>query len=234
MKEPAVPDSPFRVQLCFDQVIDALELVAAGPASERSAHARSLLEEIRPYPELREGITHISQVEQNQELIRRLLADYFPEVLTRNEIKAISLPYRNIIFNHTDRFRNILKGAGADFNINIRNIDPHQVYVLSCCLILREYYNTHLDVSKPFFYDIPTAAGITKHYRILYNADFLRILPTDKSIRLSEEDINLLMDNYDNLALWQEKFPRESWLLKGCAIMTLFDATVENAVPIFK
>jgi hypothetical protein len=42
------------------------------------------------------------------------------------------------------------------------------------------------------------------------------------------------MNNYSDLSLWKEKFPPESWVLKGFAIMTLFDATVENAVSLFK
>lgn len=234
MQVPAFPESPFKVQLSFSKVIEDLEKTAADPASERAGQARTLLADIARQPELREGITDVSQVEENRDLIGRLFADYFPAALTRNEIKAISLPYRDIIFNHTERFRNILKAAGEDFEINIRGFGEHQSYVLSCCLILNQYYQTHLDFSRPLFYDIPAANGITKHYRILYNADFLEILPTDRSVWLSQEDINLLINNYGDLGLWKEKFPPESWLLKGFAIMTLVDATVENAVSLFK
>jgi hypothetical protein len=45
-------------------------------------------------------------------------------------------------------------------------------------------------------------------------------MPTDKAIPLTTDDINLLMDNYDNIALWKEKFPKESWILKGFGIVT--------------
>ncbi|WP_158795569.1 GAF domain-containing protein [Pedobacter sp. L105] len=226
-------DTPFVVKLSFDHVIEGMEVQAEG-TGERAELARSLLKEVSQYPELREGITSADQVEQHSELISRLLTDYFPAVLTHNEIKAVSVPYRNVVFNHTERFRNILNAAGKEFEINIRDFDQHQFYVLSCCLILNEFYGTQLDFGRPLFYDIPTANGITKHYRILYNADYLEILATDKSLPISPEDIDLLLDNYDNLELWKEKFPKDSWLLKGFAIMTLFDATVENAVSIFK
>ncbi|MFD1817937.1 hypothetical protein SAMN04515674_101194 [Pseudarcicella hirudinis] len=227
-------DTPFRLQLCFCHIIENLEKVAANAAHGDSLRAQSLLEEVALYPELRNGITDISQVTGNKELIKRLLADYFPATLTLNEIKAINIPYTNIFFNHTERFRNILNAAGPDFDINIRDFDEHQYYVISCCLILNEYYGTRLDFNKPLFYDIPTAEGIIKHYRILYNADFLEILPTEKSVPLTPEDIEHLLNNYDDVALWKEKFPEESWIVKGFAIMTLFDATVENAVSILK
>lgn len=227
-------DTPFVIRLSFNPVIDDLDKVALNDSGERSLEAKALLKEIALHPELKVGITTMAQVEENAGLIKRLLHDYFPPVLGKNEIKGVSIPYRKLIFNHTERFKNILKAAGDDFDITIRDFDEHQFYVLSCCLILNEFYGTQLDFSKPLFYDIPDAKGIIKHYRILYNADYLEILPTEKSVPISQDDIDLLMNSYDNLELWKEKFPLESWTLTGFSIMTLFDATVENAVSIFK
>ena len=227
-------DSPFQVELCFYQLIENLEKLAADPSNDGAAHAQALLDDIAPYPELRDGLRDPAQLEQHAVLIRRLLADCFPAALTFNEIKAVALPYEAIIFNHTERFKNILRDAGPGFSINIRDFDVDQAYIASCCIILNEFYGTRLDFSKPLFYDIPTAEGIIKHYRILYNADFMDIFPTERSLPLSKEDIDLLLNSYDNIALWREKFPPQSWLLKGFTIMSLFDATVESAVSILK
>lgn len=232
----SLTDTPFQLQLCFPEVFNRLEKLAADSDTDTGIRARQLLQEAAPFPELRHGITDIQQITQNAPLIRRLLADYFPEALTLNEIKAVSIPFMDVVFNHSQRFQNILAaaGSGSSFSINIRDFDYHQYYVLSCCIILNEFYGTQLDFGKPLFFDIPTADGITKHYRILYNADFLEIYPTEKSVSLTEEDIDELRNSYDNLALWKEKFPKDSWVLKGFAIATLYDATVENAVSILK
>ncbi|HTB24878.1 MAG TPA: hypothetical protein VK711_05885 [Puia sp.] len=224
---PQFFDNPFQVRLSFHKIIERLE-------SSTPADRNGLLAGIEAHPELRDGITDISQIKDNEGLISRLLVELFPPSLTTNEIKAVSIPYQGLIFNYTERFRNILKAAGPSFDINIRDFNDHQFYILSCCMILNEFYNTQLGFNKPLFYDIPTADGIIKHYRILYNADFLEIIPTDRSIKLSENDIKLLIDNYDDLDLWKEKFPPESWILKGFGLISLFDATIENAVAILK
>ena len=234
MQLPLNTDTPFQIQVSFNQLLERLEKVAADPENDQYLRAKSLLEEAALCPELRTGITDVAQIEDNRDLIRRLLADLIPEALTLNEIKAISMPYRDFMFNRTQRFKNILRAAGPDFKFNIRGFDEHQFYVLSCCLILNEFYGTRLDFSKPLFYDIPTADGITKHYRILYNAEHLDIVPTDKVVPITAEDIDLLTNNYEDLALWKSKFPKESYLLKGFAIMSLYDATVENAVSLLK
>ncbi|MFC7772565.1 GAF domain-containing protein [Flavobacterium sp. GCM10027622] len=228
------PENPFQIKISFHKVLEALESIADSDVDYRSNYAKALLAETAPYPELREGITSMSQIHENEQLIQHLMADLFPTALTHNEIKAITIPFVNITFNYTERFKKILKDAGTDFDITIRDLDDRQFYIMSCCLILNVYYHQHLDFSKPLFYDIPDAEGIMKHYRILYNADFLEILPTDKAVQLTPEDIALLMDSFDNIAIWKEKFPVESWILKGFGIVVLFDATTENAVSNLK
>lgn len=231
---PQFADNPFQINLSFHKIIESLEGAAAKKSGPGTQKAKQLLKKIKPFPELREGIKSIDQINNNEALIAELLTDLFPPILSLNEIKAVSIPYLGLTFNYTGRFKNILKAAGTQFEFNIRDFDEHQFYIMSCCIILNTFYGTRLDFGKPLFYDIPTADGIVKHYRILYNADFLEIQPTEKAKMLSKDEIDQLMDNYDDLALWKEKFPPNSWQLNGFGIMTLFDATVENAVSSLK
>ncbi|MCL9804589.1 GAF domain-containing protein [Flavobacterium amniphilum] len=228
------PENPFQIKISFHKVLEALEEIAQSNVDYRSNYAKALIEKASAFPELRDGITDMKQIEDNSELINHLLADLFPTALTNNEIKAAAIPFLNFTFNYTARFKKILKEAGTDFDMAIRDFNDHHFYIMSCCLILNVYYNQHFDFSKPLFYDIPDAEGILKHYRILYNADFLEILPTEKSVPITQEDIDLLMDSFENFDLWKEKFPDGSWILKGFGIVSLFDATTENAVSNLK
>lgn len=227
-------ENPFQIKISFHKVLEALEEIAKSDVDYRSNYAKALIEKAAPFPELRNGITDIQQIEKNSVLINHLLADLFPTALTNNEIKAAAIPFLNFSFNYTERFKKILREAGTDFDMAIRDFDDHHFYIMSCCLILNVYYNQHFDFTKPLFYDIPDAEGIMKHYRILYNADFLEILPTENAVPITQEDIDLLMDSFDNFDLWKEKFPNGTWILKGFGIVSLFDATTENAVSNLK
>lgn len=227
-------ESPFKLQISFHKLIEHFEEVAATQTGPRADYARSILKEVAPFPELREGITKKEQIINNTEVIDHLLESLFPEILTGNEIKAVTIPFQDILFNQSKRFKGILSNAGDAFNIAFRDFDERQFYIMACCIILDDTYGTHLNFTKPLYYDIPTAEGILKHYRILYNADFLELTPTDKSVKLTPADIELLIDNYNNIDLWKEKFPVGSWVMKGFALITLFDATVESAVSSLK
>ncbi|AWA30293.1 GAF domain-containing protein [Flavobacterium magnum] len=227
-------DNPFEVQISFHKLLENLEAIAAADVDYRAHYAKGLLEAVAAVPELRDGIRDFSTIKFHTELIRNLLADLFPTALTNNEIKAITIPFHNITFNYSTRFQQILNNAGPDFDMEIRDFTDDSFYVMSCCMILNGYYGYNFDFSKPFFYDIPDAAGIMRHYRILYNADFIEIFPTEKSLPISAEEVDLLIDNFDNVALWKEKFPSKSWIMRGFGIMTLYDATVESAVSNLK
>lgn len=228
-----IGDSPFSLQISFHKLIEHFEEVAtqSGP---KAAYARAILEEVEPFPELRNGITNRDQIINNAEVISHLLETLFPEALTGNEIKAVTIPFQDILFNQTRRFQNILKSAGDDFNIAFRDFNENQFYIMACCIILDQHYGTHLNFTKPLYYDIPTADGVIKHYRILYNADFLELVPTENAVALTQDDVDRLVDNYNNIDLWKEKFPVGSWILRGFAMTNLYDSTVESAVSSLK
>lgn len=227
-------ESPFKTLISFHKVIESLEQIALSSIDFRSNYAKGLLKKVNAKPELREGIDNFDFIQENEELIKYLLADLFPTALTENEIKAVTIPFQNITFNYSERFKKIIKNAGQDIDMNIRDFDEHQFYAMNCALILNDYYNLKIDFGKPLFYDIPDENGVMRHYRILYNADFVEIFPTEDFKHLTESEINELVDNYDNIALWKEKFPLNSWILKGFVIISLVDVTVENAVSNLK
>ena len=227
-------DSPFKTLISFHKLIENLEEIAATNVDYRSNYAKALLQEIAPFPEFRSGVEDLNLILENETLIKHLLADLFPTALTNNEIKAVTIPFQNFSFNYTERFKKIVTDAGVSFDMAIRDFDEHQFYVMSCTMILNAFYDQKIDYNKPLFYEIPNAKAIMNQYRILYNADFIEIIPTEKAPKLTQDEIDFLIDNYENIDLWKEKFPNESWILKGFGIVSLFDSTTESSISKLK
>ncbi|MEJ5102434.1 GAF domain-containing protein [Chryseobacterium sp. MYb328] len=228
-------DSPFQVYISFKKYLDVLEHIRYNDRLEyRVNYAESLIERTRNFKELKEGFQDISILEKNEDLIRSLLNDLFPTGLTRNEIKAASIPLSNITFNYTERFKDILKDAGKDFEIELRNISDNEFYVFCCCLILQSYFKKDIKSTIPFYYDIPNKLGIMKHYKITVNSDFTEIYPTEEAKIPSDEIMDMLLENLDDFKLWQKYFPSQSWILKGFTIISLVDCTSEVALSDLK
>lgn len=62
----------------------------------------------------------------------------------------------------------------------------------------------------------------------------MEIIPTENSVELTQQDIDQLIDNYNDIDLWKSKFPSGSWILRGFGIVSLFDATTESAISTLK
>ncbi len=233
MEFQAFYESPFVLKFSFEKLIRKMEAEASESSEYALSHQR-ILDKTKEFPELLNGIGNLDFFKDNETLMKELLRDLFPPMLTGNEIKAIGFPFYNFFFNPSKRFQSILKNAGENFDLLIKGLDPHRFYVMSCCIILRDFYKVPLNLSMPFIFDIPNEEGIVNHYRFLNNVDFIDVNPLEDYKKLTEEEIGELLDNFDDYELWKEKFPPKSWGLKGFAVINFFDATTEIAVSNLK
>ena len=227
-------EMPLQMLISFDNLLQKYDTMAKSEDPFLSSRAKDILETQAPYPELRDGFSDIELLEKHKDVIRVILQDSFAEVLSENEIKASSLPYFDNVFNKSKRFQKILENAGKDFKPFIRNQDEGIDYIMASTVILKYHYGFNLDFSRPYFYDIPDANGIMRHYRILYNADFMEILPTKLSKKLTQDDVDKLLENPEDLQLWKEMIPPNSFISKGFVISNMFDVTTEHTISEIK
>ena len=227
-------DTPMRQLISFNKLLEQYEeqLNSADPSLVQ--RAKYILEAQKPYPELRDGFEDLSILEARKDIIELLLADIFSGFLTQNEIKSAAIPYMNIVFNKSERLKQIIADAGEGFELEIRNMPDKLQYILQSAVILNFYYGFNLDFKRPMFYDIPDKNGVMRHYRILYNADFMEIIPTEKAKKLSKEDVDGLLANYDDLDYWKTMIPPNSFTVKGFVIANMFDVTADHSISEIK
>lgn len=234
MKQNYTGELPLIQLVSFNKLLNHYDQQLKSEDSHLSERAKFVLDAQAPYPELRDGFNDLSILEERKEVIKIILADTFAPVLTQNEIKTASIPFENLVFNSSERFKQILSDAGEDFKLEIRNLPDHLHYIIECTVILNFHYGFKIDFKRPLFYDIPDANGVMRHYRILYNADFMEIIPTEKAKELDQDDVNELLENFDNLELWKEKIPPNSFKSKGFVISNMFDVTAEHSISEIK
>lgn len=227
-------DFPFDIKISFHKVIEQYEKEIGNIENEISReYLEKVLDHVSQFPKLREGFEDPKLLEKYKEPIQILLDDLFPSILTNNEIKAASVPFHNIIFNSSRRLKQILKSAGEDFELKMRNVSQDNIYIFACIQILKSH-GYKVDISRPLYYDIPDEEGIKKHYRLALNADFVDINPTDDAPEITQEDVDLLLQNVDKVKLWKEKIPPRSYVFKGFTIVNLTDVTIDDAISELK
>lgn len=222
---------PLKLKISFESVFEYLEDVVKNPEHILFHTAKQMLEEYKELPVLREGFSDLSYLVTYQKEIDRLMELMFPDMLQTNEIKAASIPFDFTIFKMSKRLTQILENSGDDYELEMRNFDESKIYILACTFILASCYNIRFDFKRPFYYDIPDInEGVVKHYRALFNGDYFKVKPLEGAPKISEEDVKILMDNFDNIEIWKEKFPPESYEFRGFGIMNLFDVTLDQTL----
>lgn len=225
---------PLDIKIGFGKLFDQYRALIESDDAGARVRAKEVLAIEKKYPELTEGLVTPEEVSKYDDQISVILADIFAPVLQQNEIKIATIPFRNYIFKSTERFKNILKAAGDDFQFDFTDIAEDEYYIMSCSVILGAHYGRKIDFRRMFHFGIPDANNIERKYRVLYNGDFIELKKTDRAIDLTQDDINELLDNYDNIELWKEKFPPRSWEFNGFVIGNMYDATADVAISDLK
>ncbi len=225
---------PLDIWISFSKFFEQYRTFLDSDNELLKERASMILKIAEEYPELEEGIATEERVQELLPQINLVLEDSFPKVLELNEIKIATIPFNSTVLKSSLRYKNIIKTAGDDFEPHIKNFDEDYYFIMGCSIILGMYYNYNIDFRRPFFYDIPDATGTIRHYKILYNADFIDIIKTDQAKDITDADVAELVDNFDNVELWKEKFPPNSWVFKGIIIANMFDVTTDVSLSDFK
>lgn len=226
-------DFPLKIKIGFSKVFDAYRESSAKTEAEKKL-AEEILAVEENFPELSSGIGDFGALSKYKEQIDTVLNPLFPSVLGNNEIKVATIPFQDVAIKSTQRYKNIMKAAGPDFSLDILNFDADQFYIMGCSIILGVYYGKKVDFRRSYYYDIPDERGMMKHYRLLYNADFVDIQKTEDAKDITEEDINELLESFDDVSVWKEKFPPESYVFNGFVIASLTDVTLSVSISEFK
>ncbi|MEM7297903.1 MAG: GAF domain-containing protein [Bacteroidota bacterium] len=113
----------------------------------------------------------------------------------------------------------------------MEDIDEDTFYMYCCYWILGSYYGYPVQGGGPMKVQIFNKdQGLTRTYKMLVNADMMEFLPTEKAVAITREDFESLLDNIDDVSLWKEKFPPESWIMRGINVVNLVDTTLDESI----
>ena len=225
-------DFPMQIKIGFAKVFEAYR------EQQKTDATNKLAEDILPladeFPELSTGIDSFQKLKKYSPQVDALLAPLFPPVFGDKEIKFATVPFHDVAFKSTVRYKEITQAAGLGFYPNLINLDDDQLYILGCNLISAQCYGVKLDFQRVFHSNIPDENGRIRNYRVVYNTDFIQIEKTSKSPELGDDDFNELLESFDDIAVWKEKFPPQSYIFNGFVIANLIDVTTDVSISDFK
>lgn len=222
------------IVLSFDKLINAYAArIDTVDSSFKKLYHSALLQAISKdnFPNAQITEDNLSDFKEPIDLV---LSELFPKSLTKNEIKAATIPFSSILFNCTDRLKTILKAAGPDYKFNFLEDETFDRFRLACGLVLNKCYNMKLDIGNVMHAKIPNEKGNLRTYRLTYNADFIDVFSNSASEQLTQDEINDLLRYPDDEKRWRDAFPLGAYQFKGFGIITFTDITIDAAISDLK
>ena len=227
-------DFPLLINISFRKLFDSYRALLESDNDLVRSRAERVLKIAEEFPILSDGFTSEKELVKYKDQIDLITEDLFSAVLQKNEIKIATIPFQGLAFKSTERYKNIIAAAGKDYELELINFDDQNFFIMGCSIILNAYYGYKADFRRPFFYNIPDKNGIERSYRVLFNADYIGVEKTDRAKDITEEDYLELLENFDNIEVWKEKFPPDSWVSHGFIIANMYDATMDVSLSNFK
>lgn len=222
---------PAVMQISFYKVIETLEGMAKDSDKGAADYAKQLLKEVEKYPELKDGVNTIDDLDKYKEPIQKISKVLFPDALLTNEIKALTPPfYFKPIYTST-RFDNIVSASGEEFSYKMKDVDEDTFYLYCCYFILGSHYGYAIPSGGAMKIEVfNKKQNLIRCYNMGVNADMSEFIPTDKAIEITPKDFEELIDNFGDIELWKKKFPPNSWIMRGVNIINLVDITIDQSM----
>ena len=228
-------DLPLDIHISFHKIIEAYQKEASQTSSEVTGRIlKERLQLVEQFQELSRSWKDPSELLDLAEPIGVLLQEFLPSILSQTELKAVSVPFHQMMFQPTQSLQKVLEAAGPDYQLHALDRDPETDYIQACILILNTHYGYNIQASEPLYYEIPDREGMLRKFVVQQQTQFYDIEPSTKSKGINQEDVELLLQHQDDLELWKKYFPPQSWTFKGFSIIQLTDVTQEEAISQLK
>jgi len=230
MTEDIIHNLPIKIIYSFESLIKELE-----NSDYNFGEFKAFLEYIKETkPALINGVDNFDEFEQLIKDIEPIIDKIIPKPLTKYNLKAITFPFSNKFLFKTERLKELLDQKESRLKFNFEDIDFETLYKFCCTFILSKYYNINLDLELSNQLEIENKNGYITYLGTDINNDYFSIYPSDKKYELTEEEVEELLNNYENTELWLEKIPVGSWIAKGFNLVSFFDHTTEIALSNLK
>ncbi|MHA6249369.1 GAF domain-containing protein [Pontibacter sp. CAU 1760] len=230
----SVQEFPFKTSLSLSPLIAYWENKEKNDPSCNAARVRELADLLRNTPELSSTIEDVSIIEKYMDTVDILMEDIFPSALWENELMAAVVPFHFKSFYATPKLEELqLLNGGNDtekLNLELKTL-LFRLTLSAYTLILDKFYNANFSIDEPFIFTIKDKfTGLPRHYKLVIDLKFMEVKAKGQIKEMKAQEINFLINRYNDLDLWMMKLPPENFEFSGFAIYDFMEVTNEETI----
>lgn len=226
--------SPFKGALSLDPVVEFWDQVAQGQRPGNRAMAAHVLEGVGRLPWMRQAIHDVELLGQNAGVLDDLLSAVFPPALSESRYAGALAPFGSQAIYLTKAFRRLLFHENGKGVVR-RPVDLETFAVFKTVNaylpILQQLYGVDVGFERSLILSLMCpVTRLERHFQIVLNYDFLRILTPSGLPPLSPADQERIFREAVNVELLKELLPPERFLFEGVMVVEAFEVTTQEAM----
>lgn len=236
MKPPMQLDKfPFPVVFSIKPLLEFWENLKSSGDPYYSGCAASALKQFQKIPGIDVESVDPATLRKYPKEVGYLLSGLISPYQLEHGIFGANLPYHMEMFYTTPSFDEMF---GTDpieiqkriFGKNSFNFFGPTLHAYS--LIIKQFYGVDASFEIPQFriHSTDKESGLTRYFNMLTDARFVQIHQKGKAVKLKDEDVEQLLENYHDLNLWQQLLPPDRFVFEGFGMFKVVETTPQRAV----
>jgi hypothetical protein len=226
---------PFSCKLSFVPLInDWKKKVGSGDAGEVII-AKEITKQLDQSLEFLTPFDSLDEIEDKRSFVELLLTGIFPSALRDQDLAFARKPFDPAGFYYTRPFLDLFSKEGISFYINNQEGVRNATIIRACRMILNQFYGQRIRYDEETVLSMKTMdSPYEKHYKLEYNTKFVEIKKLKPLRTISQDEINLLLNDIENIDLWLQYIPPVHFEFQGMVSVTLIDVTEVEAMSRLK
>ncbi|MCW3804605.1 GAF domain-containing protein [Plebeiibacterium marinum] len=233
-------DVPFKVSLSFEYLIESIKQISGEAGHPMQSMATETLDMLAGHPELCSRIDDKEILEENSELVRKLMAFLINPLNDNVLMAALFPPFGMQPFYCTQMFKDVVLGESKTLEIAFdlaEDLDKMLVSLLyhAYLLILDKVYGLNLYKDKPITLKLTDEnSGLVKYFTTRIDTQYVRVNPLQNHKKLSDDELKQLFDKENDLDYWNEMIPLENFEFSGLMKFDYVDSTYDYVISQLK
>lgn len=200
--------------------------------SDESQRFQHISQEIQQYVDKHPSILEsyddsASFIAEHEEIVDLLFGGVFPLVMTDNLLGYAAPPFVMRPFYVTYGLQLLVADSGLEIHFEqLGELHKIPYSIRACIIILQKYYGADVEPVMPLIFRLQHEdTSLERYYKTTSLLDFLQVKTKKKAPEISEEQLDHLLQNTEDEALWLSTISPEVFYFEGFFFAVMNDVT---------
>lgn len=226
---------PFSCKLSFVPLINHWKKKVGTGDSGEMIVAKEITKQLDNSLEFLTPFDSLDEIEDKRDFVELMLTGIFPSALRDQELAFARKPFDPSGFYYTRPFINLFSKENISFSISNQEGVNNATIIRACLMILNRFYGQQIRYREESVLSLKTdSSPFERHYKLEYNTKFVEIKKLKPLKSISQEEINMLLTDFNNVDLWLQFISPSHFEFQGMVSVALIDVTEGEAISRLK